>query len=153
MLFRSRRTPLTLLFLVPVLGYLQNVELGLEPTPGAVTGDDLFEMLEWPGCVGLEEPPYIPVAERDPVVIHLIEKALAQGKIVMGHAAGLNEHELDGYAAFGITADHECIFPEEAIARLRHGMMVSFRETPIARNQRDVQRAVTELGEIGRAHV
>jgi adenine deaminase len=141
-----RRTPLTLLFLVPVLAYLQNVELGLEATPGAVTGNDLFTMLDWPDCVGLEEPPYIPVAERDPVVIRLIERALEQGKVVMGHAAGLTEEELDGYAAFGVTADHECITAEEAIARLRCGMMVSFRETPIARNQRDVQRAVTELG-------
>lgn len=141
-----RRTPITLLFLVPVLAYLQNLELGLEATPGTVTGDDLFEMLDWEGCVGLEEPPYIPVAERDPVIVRLIEKALSQGKVVMGHAAGLTEAELDGYAAFGITGDHEQLTAEEAIQRVERGMMVSTRETPIARNQRDVQRALTELG-------
>lgn len=141
-----RRTPLTLLFLVPVLAYLQNLELGLEATPGTVTGDDLFEMLEWEGCVGLEEPPYIPVAERDPVIVRLIEEALRQGKVVMGHAAGLTDEELDGYAAFGITADHEAITAEEAVARVERGMMVSTRETPIARNQRDVQKAITEHG-------
>ena len=60
-----------------------------------------------------------PTADQAPVTIDVVsdavcpwcyvgkrrfEKALAQGKIVMGHAAGLNEHELDGYAAFGITA-------------------------------------------------
>ncbi|MBS1677907.1 MAG: adenine deaminase [Actinobacteria bacterium] len=141
-----RRTPITLLFVVPVLAYLQNLELGLEATPGTVSGDDLFEMLEWEGCVGLEEPPYIPVAERDPVIVRLIERALAQGKVVMGHAAGLTEAELDGYAAFGITGDHEQLTAEEAIQRVERGMMVSTRETPIARNQRDVQRALTELG-------
>jgi len=141
-----RRTPITLLFLVPVLAYLQNLELGLEATPGTVTGDDLFEMLDWEGCVGLEEPPYIPVAERDPVIVRLIEKALSQGKVVMGHAAGLTEEELDGYAAFGITGDHEQLTAEEAVQRVERGMMVSTRETPIARNQRDVQRALTELG-------
>jgi adenine deaminase len=141
-----RATPITLLFVVPILAYLQNIELGLEATPGTVTGDDLFEMLEWEGCVGLEEPPYIPVAERDPVIVRLIEKTLAQGKVVMGHAAGLTEAELDGYAAFGITGDHEQLTAEEAIWRLERGIMVATRETPIARNQRDVQRALTELG-------
>ena len=141
-----RATPLTLLFLVPVLAYLQNLELGLEATPGTVTGDDLFEMLEWEDCVGLEEPPYIPVAERDPVIVRLIERALAQGKVVMGHAAGLTEEELNAYAAFGITGDHEQLTAEEAVARVERGMMVSTRETPIARNQRDVQKALTELG-------
>lgn len=141
-----RRTPITLLFLVPVLAYLQNLELGLAATPGTVTGEDLFEMLEWEGCVGLEEPPYIPVAERDPVIVRLIERALSQGKVVMGHAAGLTEEELDGYAAFGITGDHEQLTAEEAMWRVQRGMMVSTRETPIARNQRDVQRALTELG-------
>ena len=141
-----RRTPITLLFVVPVLAYLQNLELGLDATPGTISGDDLFEMLEWEGCVGLEEPPYIPVAERDPVIVALIERALSQGKVVMGHAAGLTEGELDGYAAFGITGDHEQLTAEEAIWRVQRGMMVATRETPIARNQRDVQRALTELG-------
>jgi adenine deaminase len=141
-----RQTPLTLMFLVPVLAYLQNLELGLPSTPGTVTADDLFEMLTWEGCTGLEEPPYIPVREKDPVITRLIEQALSRGLVVMGHGAGLNDEELAGYAAYGITADHECITGEEALARLRHGMMVSFRETPIARNQRDVQRALTEYG-------
>jgi adenine deaminase len=141
-----RRTPITLLFVVPVLAYLQNLELGLAATPGTISGDDLFEMLEWEGCVGLEEPPYIPVAERDPVIVALIERALSQGKVVMGHAAGLTEAELDAYAAFGITGDHEQLTAEEAIWRIERGMMVATRETPIARNQRDVQRALTELG-------
>lgn len=141
-----RRTPLTVLLLVPVLAYLQNLELGLAATPGTVTADDLFEILGWEGCAGLEEPPYIPVAERDPVITRLIEEALRRGLVVMGHGAGLNDAELAGYAGYGITADHECITAEEALLRLRHGIMVSFRETPIARNQRDVQRALTEYG-------
>lgn len=141
-----RRTPLTLLFVVPVLAYLQNLELGLPSTPGTVTPDDLFEMLDWDGCVGLEEPPYIPVAERDPVVLRLVDEALRRGLVVMGHGAGLTPDEVTAYAAAGFTADHECLTAEEAVVRIENGMMVSFRETPIARNQTDVIRAVTELG-------
>jgi adenine deaminase len=141
-----RSTPLTLIFLVPVLAYLQNLELGLPSTPGTVTGDDLFEMLDWEGCRGLEEPPWIPVNERDPVVTRLMAEALDRGMVVMGHGAGLTPREVEGYAGYGITADHECITAEEAVVRIENGIMVSFRETPIARNQRDVQRAVTEHG-------
>lgn len=141
-----RRTPLTVLFLVPVLAYLQNLELGLPSTPGTVTADDLFEMLDWEGCRGLEEPPWIPVKERDPVMTRLIAEALRRGMVVMGHGAGLTDDEAAAYASYGITADHECITAEEAVVRVRNGIMVSFRETPIARNQRDVQLAVTEHG-------
>ena len=141
-----RRTPLTVLFLVPALAYLQNLELGLPSTPGTVTADDLFEMLDWEGCRGLEEPPWIPVNERDPVMTRLIAEALRRGMVVMGHGAGLTNDEVAAYASFGITADHECITAEEAVVRVENGIMVSFRETPIARNQRDVQRAVTEYG-------
>ena len=50
------RMPTHLIFLVPTLAYLQNRKLGLTPTPG-VSMEEMFEMLDWPGCRGLEEPP------------------------------------------------------------------------------------------------
>jgi adenine deaminase len=52
------RTPLRVLFLVPTLSYLQNRELGLTPVPG-IDAQDMFEILEWEGCIGLEEPPFL----------------------------------------------------------------------------------------------
>jgi adenine deaminase len=129
-----------------VLGYLQNLELGLASTPGALTGPDLFETLDWPECVALEEPPYIPLMEKDPFVVRLVEQALARGKVVMGHGAGLEGNDLVAYTGMGVTADHETVSAEEAVERVRLGVMVSMRECSLAPNQRDVQRAVTDHG-------
>jgi adenine deaminase len=141
-----RRTPITVLLQVPVLGYLQNLELGLPAGPNSLDGDDLRAVQAWPGCVGLEEPPFIPMVEKDPVVRDLTERALAAGQVIMGHGAGLVGPELEAYAAMGITADHEAVTAEEALARIRAGMMVSMRESCVARNQVELQRAITEHG-------
>jgi adenine deaminase len=141
-----RRTPITVLLQVPVLGYLQNLELGLPGGPNSLDGDDLRAVQGWLGCVGLEEPPFIPMAEKDPVVRDLMQRALAAGQVVMGHGAGLVGAELEAYAAMGVTADHEAVTAEEALARIRAGMMVSMRESCVARNQVELQRAITEHG-------
>jgi adenine deaminase len=141
-----RRTPITVLHQVPVLGYLQNLELGLPGGPNSLDGDALRAVQSWAGCVGMEEPPFIPMAEKDPVVRDLMERTLASGQVVMGHGAGLADQELEAYAAMGVTADHEAVTAEEALARVRAGMMVSMRESCVARNQRDLQRAITEHG-------
>jgi adenine deaminase len=141
-----RRTPINILFQIPVLAYLQNVELGLSSTPGALTGPELFEMLDWPELVGLEEPPWIPFKEQDPFILRITEEILARGKQFMGHGAGLRDNDLVAYAAMGVTCDHEAVSAEEAVERVQQGMLVSMRECSVARNQRDVQRAITEYG-------
>lgn len=141
-----RRTPITVLLQVPALGYLQNLELGLPGAPNSLDGDDLRAVLGWEGCVAVEEPPFIPMSEKDPVVRDLMERALDAGQVVMGHGAGLNPRELSAYAAMGITADHEGISAQEALDRIRAGMMVSMRESCVARNQVELQKAVTEHG-------
>jgi adenine deaminase len=141
-----RRTPITVLLQVPVLGYLQNLELGLPSGPGSLDGDDLRAVQGWKGCVALEEPPFIPMAEKDPVVLDLMELALDDGQVVMGHGAGLTPIELAAYAAMGVTADHEAVTAEEALERIRAGMMVSMRESCVARNQAELQTAITEHG-------
>ncbi len=141
-----RRTPITVLHQVPVLGYLQNLELGLPGGPNSLDREALLQVMEWDGCVGLEEPPFIPMVEKDPVVRELMEKTLNAGQVVMGHGAGIQGHQLTAYAAMGITADHEAVTAEEALARINAGIMVSMRESCVARNQQELQRAITEHG-------
>jgi adenine deaminase len=75
-----------------------------------------------------------------------MERALRGGQVVMGHGAGLGHAELTAYAAMGVTADHEAVTAEEALARIRAGMMVSMRESCVARNQVELQKAITEHG-------
>lgn len=141
-----RRSPLTMLFVLPALSYLMNRELGIDPLPGALEGGDLEQMLDWPGFVGIEEPPYIPIVERDPHIARLVEGTLDRGAVFMGHGAGLTPEQVEVYAAMGVTGDHECLVAEEAVERVKAGMMVGMRECAIARNQREVQTAITELG-------
>ncbi|MCX6385550.1 MAG: hypothetical protein NTV40_02760, partial [Solirubrobacterales bacterium] len=138
-----RRTPITVLVQVPILGYLQNLELGLPGAPNSLSGADLEEVSGWEGCVGLEEPPLIPMTEKDPVVRALLARTLSEGQVVMGHGAGLTGNDLNAYAAMGVTADHEATTAEEALARIRAGMMVSMRESVVARNQVELQKAIT----------
>jgi adenine deaminase len=141
-----RRTPIGVFFQLPILAYLQNVELGLAPTPNRPSEDEMAQMLDWEGCVGLEEPPSIPLVERDPGIERLISEALARGQVVMGHGAGLTEDELVAYASMGVSSDHECVTAEEATWRVGAGMMVAIRECSIARDQERVQRAIVEDG-------
>lgn len=141
-----RRTPLTVLFVAPALGYLQNRELGIPAQPNSISGDELVSMLEWEGCVGIEEPPYFAIADGDPVIARLVEEALRRGLRYMGHGAGLQGDALAAYAAAGVSCDHECITAEEAVERLEVGMMVGMRQCAIGPNQREVQKAITEHG-------
>jgi adenine deaminase len=141
-----RATPLGVLFQAPILAYLQNVELGLDPTPARPSADDLIETLSWEGCVGLEEPPLIPFVERDEGILRLAAEALARGQLIMGHGAGLSAEEVAAYASLGISADHECVTAEGALERIAAGMVVSMRECAISHDQPAVQRAITELG-------
>ncbi len=139
-----KRTPLRVLFLVPVLAYLQNRELGLPATPNAPTPSDLREMLSWPDCYGLEEPPCLPIVEKDPVFMDLFQAAVDKGKVITGHASELRGQELNAYIAAGASSDHESTSPEEALEKTRLGMRISAREGSGASDVSQVIKAITE---------
>ena len=61
---------------------------------------------------------------------------------VDGHAPGLTGSQLMGYAAAGITSDHECITKEQALDRLRAGIGVMLREGTAAKNLKALLPAV-----------
>ena len=61
---------------------------------------------------------------------------------VDGHAPGLTSSQLMGYAAAGITSDHECITKEQALDRLRAGIGVMLREGTAAKNLKALLPAV-----------
>jgi adenine deaminase len=137
--------PIRLLFVVPVLAWLQNRELGLTPTPG-ITVADMHEMLEWDDCVGIEEPQPIGVFGHWPEMAELFDATLRLRKVVNGHASGLSEREIQAYAAAGAGLDHESHSPEDALIKARAGMRLLMREGSGAPNLGDVIRAHTELG-------
>jgi len=139
------RMPIRLIFLVPTLAWLQNRELGLTPTPG-IEAADLMEMLSWPDCYGLEEPPYLPVVEKYPEFLDLFDEALRQRKVITGHAAGITERQLQAYVAVGVTTDHEMVEVQDSLSKARKGMTLLMRQGSGCLDVPEVVRTHTEFG-------
>lgn len=121
---------------------------GLE-TSGAVLGpEDVAEAMAWPNIVGLGEVMNFPgVAAGDAKMLGEIAATLAAGKVVGGHYAspdlGTSFH---GYVAGGPSDDHEGTRLEDAVARVRQGMVAMLRLGSAWYDVAAQVRAVTELG-------
>jgi adenine deaminase len=138
--------PIRLVFLVPVLAWIQNRETGLTPA-ASVSLEDMHEMLEWEGCHGLEEPSPAAVKDGFEGLLDLFEATLAQRKVITGHAAGLDERMLQAYVATGVTTDHEAVSRAEALAKARLGLVLLARQgDPGCEDVPEVVRAHTESG-------
>jgi adenine deaminase len=79
----------------------------------------LGEMMNMIGTIG-----------GDPRMLRMIGDTLDKGLIATGHwsLSGWNDHRLQAYAATGVDSCHESVSPEDALAKLRAGMWVQFRE-------------------------
>jgi adenine deaminase len=85
--------------------------------------------------LGLAEVMDIPaLLQGGQEVLEKVETALAAGRVVDGHAAGLSGRELIAYAGAGIRSDHESTTAEEARAKCALGMLVQVREGSSAQN-------------------
>ncbi len=88
--------------------------------------DDIYflsEMMNYPGVINDD----IEVWEK-------LNTANRQGKRIDGHAPGIKGGELEKYAKGGITSDHECISVDEAIEKIKLGMIIQIREGSAAKN-------------------
>lgn len=139
-----KNSPLEVLFFLPVQAYIQNREFGLKPVPDSITQKDLLEMIKWPECAGLEEPPYAPIIEQDKFFLKLFEKAISSGKVITGHACGCDIKGLNAYAAMGASSDHESTNAAEAIDRLRLGIRMSMREGSGSSDVVNITKSITE---------
>jgi adenine deaminase len=144
------RMPIRLIFLVPTLAYLQNRELGLTPTPG-IDAEAMTEMLDWDGCYGLEEPPFVPAVEKWPEFMDLFEATLARRKIITGHASGIDPRQTQAYIASGCYTDHESVDVEDALRKVRSGMKLLMRQGSGCTDVAELVRTFTEHGIDARA--
>jgi adenine deaminase len=104
---------------------------GFEDAGASLGPAEIREALRWEGAAGLGEMMNMPgVLEGDEAVHAAIAATLELGKPVTGHwsLAGWNDHRLQAYAAAGIDSCHETTSREDALAKLRAGMWVQFRE-------------------------
>jgi adenine deaminase len=135
--------PIRLIFLVPTLSYLQNRELGLTPANG-IEASQMHEILDWPGCYGLEEPPFLPIVEKYEEFLDLFEATLERRKVITGHAAGIDWRQLQAYVAMGTATDHETVEVGDALAKTRAGMRLLMRQGSGAFDVPELVRAYTE---------
>ncbi|MCD4790544.1 MAG: adenine deaminase [Bacteroidales bacterium] len=83
----------------------------------------LSEMMNFPG-----------VLSKDKEVMAKLEIAKKYGKPIDGHAPGLRGKDAQKYINAGISTDHECFTIEEALDKIRYGMIVQIREGSAAKN-------------------
>jgi adenine deaminase len=120
---------------------------GLEDAGAELGPDEIREALGWEGVAGLGEMMNMPgVIEGDEQVHAAIAATLERGKPVTGHwsLAGISDHRLQAYAAAGVDSCHETTSREDALAKLRAGMWVQFREGSTFRDVEALAAVLTE---------
>lgn len=104
---------------------------GLEDSGAWIDPADVERLLDEPGVGALGEMMNMRgVTEGDDRMHAMVSAALGRGMIATGHwsLSGWNDHRLHAYAACGVDSCHESISAADALAKLRAGMWVQFRE-------------------------
>src|SRR5204862_7859333 len=103
----------------------------------------------WPGAAGLGEMMNMPAVIEGDAGIHAeLAETLERRLPVTGHwsLAGQRDHRLHAYLAAGVDSDHETTTREDALAKLRAGMWVQFREGSTFRDVAALAAVITEDG-------
>jgi adenine deaminase len=127
---------------VPALPGFEDAGATLGPT-------EIREALRWESAAGLGEMMNMPgVLEGDPEVHAAIAATLELGKPVTGHwsLAGWTDHRLQAYVAAGVDSCHETTSAADALAKLRAGVWVQFREGSTFRDVAALASVITEDG-------
>ena len=115
-----------------------------ETSGACLTGEQTAALLQGDAFFGLGEFMNAPgVLGKDAEALQKLEGARAAGKLVDGHAPGLEGEALNAYIAAGISTDHECTCAAEAAEKASRGMYVHLREGSAACNVAENCGAVT----------
>ncbi|MCF8069075.1 MAG: adenine deaminase [Desulfobacterales bacterium] len=141
MLDSAKNQPMNIFFTLPSCVPATDME-----TSGAsISAEDLAPFFNHEKVIALAEMMNFPgVIFGDPGVISKIDAARSINKPVDGHAPGLSGKELNTYAGSGITSDHECTTPGEAIEKLEAGMHIMVREGTGAKNLKALLPVINE---------
>lgn len=127
----SKNTPLEVKVMLPSC-----VPATAFETSGAtLTGADTEKYIGADFIHGLGEFMNYPgVLYKDSEVLKKLAAARKAGKVIDGHAPATSGLGLNAYIAAGISTDHECTSPEEALEKVSKGMYVHLREGSATRN-------------------
>jgi adenine deaminase len=146
MLEEGRGLPLKVLLAVPSC---VPALPGFEDAGAELDADDIRTALGWDGVAALGEMMNMPgVYGSDAGTHEMIGAVLDAGLPVTGHWSlhGWTDHRLHAYVAAGVDSDHESVFCADALAKLRAGMWVQFREGSAWHDVAECVRALTEHG-------
>jgi|GEM_PF-7345 len=110
--------------------------LGVAETEEMLKMKDIYylaEMMNFPGVLYDNEE-----------VMAKLALAKKYGKPVDGHAPGLKGDDAKKYIAAGITTDHECFTKEEAVEKIKLGMIIQIREGSAAKNFNSLYELIDE---------
>ena len=106
-----------------------------ETSGATLTGADTEKYIGADFIHGLGEFMNYPgVLYKDSEVMKKLAAARKAGKVIDGHAPATSGLGLNAYIAAGISTDHECTSPEEALEKVSKGMYVHLREGSATRN-------------------
>lgn len=127
----SKNTPLEVKVMLPSC-----VPATAFETSGAtLTGADTEKYIGADFIHGMGEFMNYPgVLYKDSEVMKKLAAARKAGKVIDGHAPATSGLGLNAYIAAGISTDHECTSPEEALEKVSKGMYVHLREGSATRN-------------------
>ncbi|SMC82888.1 adenine deaminase C-terminal domain-containing protein [Rhizobium sp. RU36D] len=101
---------------------------GLELAGADFDAGKIADMLGWPEVGGIAEVMNMRgVIDRDPRMSAIVQAGLTSGKLVCGHARGLQGSDLAAFMATGVSSDHELVAGEDLMAKLRAGLTIELR--------------------------
>jgi adenine deaminase len=125
----AKKLPLDIFLMAPSCVPATHME-----TSGAeITSEQIVKALKIQDAIGMGEMMNFPgVINGGREVLKKI--TAAQGKVIDGHAPGVNNKHLNAYIAAGIYSDHESTSTEEGREKLRRGMHLMIREGSSEKN-------------------
>ncbi len=117
---------------------------GRETAGAEITAEDIDEMLGWSRVIGLAEVmDFAGVVNLDPRIIEIIKVGRRRNVVIDGHVF-LRGLDLNAYIAAGMEADHENLSFEEALEKLRLGMLIKLR-VPYLLNVEEFVKGLSSL--------
>ncbi|MFV8828673.1 adenine deaminase [Alkalihalobacterium sp. APHAB7] len=137
----SRESLLDIYFMIPSCVPATSFE-----NAGAVLeAEDIVPFYNDQNVLGLAEVMDFPaVLNGSEQMVNKLISATEHGKLIDGHAAGLDTYGINTYRVAGIQTDHEAVNAEEAKIRLQRGMYLMIREGSVAKDLQALLPVVTE---------
>jgi adenine deaminase len=101
---------------------------GLEVSGADFDAAVVAEMLRWPEIGGVAEVMNMRgVIDGDPRMSAIVNAGRLSGKLVCGHARGLDGSDLNAFLAAGVSSDHELTSSADLVQKLAAGLTIELR--------------------------